>query len=133
MDQALEPVLERARTRPLQVQLGDGAEVRVLRFGAQALEPHLGPVFRHALHWTGAASITNPLAVTRAYAARFSALGGIVLRADARSLHRSDGRWRLDVRHRHTLYEDLAGPVGAPSRWITLRALRVLAWYDGLA
>jgi hypothetical protein len=41
----------------------------------------------------------------------------------------SDGRWLLDVRHRDTLYEELAGPVGAPNRWITLRALRVLQWH----
>jgi hypothetical protein len=41
----------------------------------------------------------------------------------------SDGRWLLDVRHRDTLQEELAGPVGAPNRWITLRALRVLDWY----
>jgi hypothetical protein len=39
-----------------------------------------------------------------------------------------DGRWLLDVRHRDTLYEDFSGPVGAPNRWITLRALRVLDW-----
>ena len=40
-----------------------------------------------------------------------------------------DGRWLLDVRHRDTLHEELAGAVGAPNRWITLRALRVLDWY----
>jgi hypothetical protein len=39
------------------------------------------------------------------------------------------GRWLLDVRHRNTLHEELAGSVGAPNRWITLRALRVLDWY----
>ena len=39
-----------------------------------------------------------------------------------------DGRWLLDVRHHNTLDEELAGTVGAPNRWITLRALRVLAW-----
>ena len=38
------------------------------------------------------------------------------------------GRWRLDLRHRNTLHEELAGAVGAPNRWITLRALRVLDW-----
>jgi hypothetical protein len=36
------------------------------------------------------------------------------------------GRWPLDVRHKNTLYPDIAGAVGAPNRWITLRALRVL-------
>jgi hypothetical protein len=40
-----------------------------------------------------------------------------------------DGRWLLDVRHRNTLHEELAGAVGAPNRWITLRALRVLNRY----
>ena len=39
------------------------------------------------------------------------------------------GRWLLDVRHRNTLHEELAGTVGAPNRWMTLRALRVLDWY----
>ena len=38
------------------------------------------------------------------------------------------GRWRLDVRHRNTLHEQLAGAVGTANRWITLRALRVLDW-----
>jgi D-amino-acid dehydrogenase len=64
---------------------------------ARALEPSLAPVFRHAVHWRGVASVTNPLAVTRAYAARFAALGGVTLRADARSLRRADGRWRIDA------------------------------------
>jgi len=42
-----------------------------------------------------------------------------------------DRRWLLDVRHRDTLYEELSGEVGAPNRWITLRALRVLDWSAG--
>jgi hypothetical protein len=41
----------------------------------------------------------------------------------------AEGRWLLDLRHRDTLHEELAGTVGAPNRWITLRALRVLDWY----
>jgi hypothetical protein len=41
-----------------------------------------------------------------------------------------DGRWRLDVRHPDTLHEECAGEVGTENRWITLRALRVLDWYD---
>jgi len=40
-----------------------------------------------------------------------------------------DGRWLLDVRHRDTLYEEFAGAVGEPNRWVTLRARRVLDWY----
>ena len=37
-----------------------------------------------------------------------------------------DGRWRLDVRHKDTLYGEIAGAPGEPNRWITLRALRAL-------
>lgn len=40
-----------------------------------------------------------------------------------------DGRWLLDLRHRDTLHAELAGAVGAPNRWITLRALRVSSWF----
>ena len=40
-----------------------------------------------------------------------------------------NGRWRLDVRHRNTLHEELAGTVGEPNLWNTLRARRVLDWY----
>jgi hypothetical protein len=42
----------------------------------------------------------------------------------------SSGRWLLDVRHRDTPYEEFAGTVGEPNRWITLRARRVLDWYS---
>jgi hypothetical protein len=34
----------------------------------------------------------------------------------------------LDVRHRDTLHPELAGTVGEPNRWITLRARRLLDW-----
>ncbi|HEY7111387.1 MAG TPA: hypothetical protein VIA45_00525 [Thermoanaerobaculia bacterium] len=48
--------------------------------------------------------------------------------AVVRGRRRDDGRWLLDLRHRDTLHTDLAGDVGEPNRWITLRALRVLDW-----
>jgi hypothetical protein len=51
--------------------------------------------------------------------------------AIVRERRRPDGRWSLDVRHRDTLHEELAGEVGAPNRWVTLRALRVLDWHAG--
>ena len=65
--------------------------------GARELEPSLAPVFPHAVYWERAASLTNPLAVTQAYATRFSALGGVVMRADARALRRVDAHWRLET------------------------------------
>ncbi|MFN8583149.1 MAG: hypothetical protein U0163_19505 [Gemmatimonadaceae bacterium] len=49
--------------------------------------------------------------------------------ATVRARRQRDGRWLLDVRHRDTLHEEMAGTVGAANRWITLRALRVLKWF----
>ena len=50
--------------------------------------------------------------------------------AIVRERRQSDGRWLLDARHDDTLHEELAGEIGAPNRWVTLRALRVLDWYE---
>jgi hypothetical protein len=41
-----------------------------------------------------------------------------------------DGRWLLDRVHPGRVYFDLEDGVGAPSRWNTLRALRVLDWWQ---
>ena len=39
-----------------------------------------------------------------------------------------DGRWLLDAPPRDSFADDLEAGPGQPSRWITLRALRVLKW-----
>ncbi len=41
-----------------------------------------------------------------------------------------DGRWLLDVRHRGRVWFDIDEGEGRPSRWITLRALRILRWWE---
>ena len=41
-----------------------------------------------------------------------------------------DGRWLLDCAHDEALAFSFAESVGEPSRWNTLRALRVLRWYE---
>jgi hypothetical protein len=41
-----------------------------------------------------------------------------------------DGRWPLDVRYPGVMPIELEESEGQPSRWITLRALRVLDWYE---
>src|SRR6478672_7500106 len=75
-----------------------GVEFRVLDpDGARGVEPSLAPVFHRAVLWEGVASVSNPLALTQAYAARFEALGGLLIRADARSLRRSGRHWRIDT------------------------------------
>jgi hypothetical protein len=53
--------------------------------------------------------------------------------AIVRAARQSDARWLLDVRHRDTLYEAMAGVVGAPNRWVTLAAQRVLNWVNAEA
>jgi hypothetical protein len=42
----------------------------------------------------------------------------------------SDGRWLLDRAYDEALAVSCGEAVGAPSRWNTLRALRVLRWYE---
>jgi D-amino-acid dehydrogenase len=64
---------------------------------ALVLEPSLAPVFRHAVHWPEVASVINPLGVTQAYAARLLAIGGKIIRGDARSLRRAGTTWRIDA------------------------------------
>lgn len=59
------------------------------------LEPALTPQFLCAIHWTEAASVTNPLAVTQAYAGCYSALGGTVHSGNARTLRRSADNWSV--------------------------------------
>jgi hypothetical protein len=50
-----------------------------------------------------------------------------------RSKRQPDGRWPLDRIHPGQVHFDLEGGVGTPSRWNTLRALRVLQWWDRTA
>jgi hypothetical protein len=47
-----------------------------------------------------------------------------------RSKRQPDGRWLLDRIHPGRVHFALEGGVGEPSRWNTLRALRVLDWWE---
>jgi D-amino-acid dehydrogenase len=87
-----------AIARELELAVAVGLDQRVLSVEeTRNLEPSLMPVFRHAVHWPDAASVSNPLAVTKAYVARFVALGGVVLNGDALTLHRSEANWRVET------------------------------------
>ena len=48
-----------------------------------------------------------------------------------RSKRQPDGRWLLDRIHPGRVHFALEGRAGEPSRWNTLRALRVLDWWEG--
>ncbi len=99
-----------ARERGFAAERGLPAQVMGVE-EVQTLEPSLAPVFRHAVFWEDAVSVTNPLAVTRAFAARFTALGGVTVKGDARSLHRQGAKWRVETNE---------GPVDADSAVATL-------------
>jgi hypothetical protein len=47
-----------------------------------------------------------------------------------RGRRQADGRWILDRTHDEALSFPFDESVGAPSRWNTLRALRVIRWWD---
>lgn len=47
-----------------------------------------------------------------------------------RSRRRDDGRWDLDWNPEGASWFDIDEGAGAPSRWVTLRALRDLTWWD---
>jgi D-amino-acid dehydrogenase len=79
--------------------------------GARKLEPSLNPVFKRAVFWPAVTSLSNPLAVTQAYAARFAALGGVLLKGDARSLHHAGTGWRVDTDE---------GPIDSPEVVVAL-------------
>ncbi|HEY4141106.1 MAG TPA: FAD-dependent oxidoreductase [Pseudolabrys sp.] len=87
---ALQPEFELAKEFGLPLDALDADGVR-------ALEPWLRPVFERGVFWPKAASLSNPLAVTRAYAKRFSDLGGLTLTGDASTLHRSGSGWRVET------------------------------------
>jgi D-amino-acid dehydrogenase len=75
-----------------------GLELKVLSpEETRGLESSLAPVFRHAVMTPDAASVSNPGAVAKSYAELFTKLGGIVLKGDALTLHRSGEVWRVDT------------------------------------
>ncbi|KRE20556.1 amino acid dehydrogenase [Bosea sp. Root483D1] len=62
----------------------------------RAREPGLLPgIVAGAVHWRDPATVSDPGAVTRAYAALFTARGGQFLHADANCLEHDGAGWRL--------------------------------------
>jgi len=70
---------------------------------------------------------------TQAESSRSAAPGQPISRLseaiDIVDLLREDGRWPLQYSYKGKTYFELER-TGAPSRWNTLRALRVLKWWD---
>ena len=49
-----------------------------------------------------------------------------------RSARKSDGTWLQQGRHPGRVWFEVDEPPGLPSKWLTLSATRVLAWWDGV-
>jgi D-amino-acid dehydrogenase len=67
------------------------------RDGVAAREPHLQPVYKSGLFWPETGNCSDPGALVKAYAALFEKLGGVFVKADARSLHKFAGGWRVET------------------------------------
>ncbi len=69
-------------------------------YGPQDLgnvEPDLRPVFHKAMHFTDTVSVSDPGAVTKAFAAAFYNSGGSMVIGDAASLGEEEGLWHIDT------------------------------------
>ena len=62
---------------------------------AQA-EPHLLEEKTGAIHWTDPYAVSDPHALTLAYARLFTTQGGVIATGDARGLQRSGSGWRVN-------------------------------------
>jgi hypothetical protein len=122
--------------------VGSAPEIAVARRRGEEYLLQRGLFRRHS---TG--TVANPAFLTFAFPPRyhydvlraldyFRDAGG---RPDARidaAVHvvegrrQADGRWLLDRSHDEALAVPVGESVGEPSRWNTLRALRVLRWYE---
>jgi D-amino-acid dehydrogenase len=90
------PFREERSELALADELGVPYEVRDME-GGRELEPHLAPVFRHAVWWPGTASVSDPGALVAAYAGLFADRGGTIAMGDARTLSKVDGYWRVET------------------------------------
>ncbi len=79
-------------------------------------EPHLQVARAGAIHWTDPYSVSDPHALTTAYARLFAAAGGTLAIGDAATLRRHGTGWQVATD---------AGPVDAPAAVVALGAASV--------
>jgi D-amino-acid dehydrogenase len=65
----------------------------------RAREPALSHGFCGALHWLDPKAVSDPGALTKAYARLFEAGGGTLLHGDATTLRAQGGAWTVDTAH----------------------------------
>jgi len=112
-------LLERGLFRRLST--GEPADEQFLRFAHPNRWRY--DVLRASDYFRAAAALTGAAADSR--------LGEAV--DHVRSRRREDGTWSLDWTPPGRVWFDVDEGVGEPSRWVTLRAMRVLRWWDSTA
>jgi len=110
-------LLERKLFRRLST--GEPADEQFLRFVHPSRWRY--DVLRALDYFRGAAALTGAAADPRLE----EAVGHI------RSRRLDDGRWPLDWSPAGRVWLDVNDGAGQPSRWVTLRAMRVLRWWEG--
>ncbi|KAA2211651.1 NAD(P)/FAD-dependent oxidoreductase [Teichococcus oryzae] len=80
-----------------------------------AAEPHLLVRRAGALHWTDACSVSDPQALTLAYAALFTKLGGSLARGDAATLRRHGAGWQVQTSDGPAKAQEVVIALGAAS------------------
>ncbi|MBU8539165.1 NAD(P)/FAD-dependent oxidoreductase [Falsiroseomonas tokyonensis] len=86
-----------------------------------AAEPHLQVARAGAIHWTDPLSVSDPQALTLAYAAQFEAAGGQILRGDATTLARHGAGWRASTPHGPVEAAQVVIALGAAAATVTRR------------
>ena len=85
---------------------------------AQA-EPHLLFKKTGAIHWTDPYAVSDPHALTLAYARLFTTQGGVIATGDARGLQRSASGWRLKTTDGPVEAEQAVVALGAAATEVT--------------
>jgi D-amino-acid dehydrogenase len=86
-----------------------------------AAEPHLLVEKAGALHWTDPLSVSDPHALTMAYANLFAAAGGTMATGDARTLDRTATGWRVQTDAGRIEAAEAVVAIGAFSTEVTKR------------
>jgi D-amino-acid dehydrogenase len=86
-----------------------------------AAEPHLLVERAGAVHWTDPLSVSDPHALTAAYADLFAREGGRIALGDAMTLQRAGAGWRVRTQEGEAEAEEVVIALGAHSAELTRR------------
>jgi D-amino-acid dehydrogenase len=114
--------MEEALAEAEQARRQHGVNFAVLDGKALAdAEPHLLVQREGAIHWTDPLSVSDPHALTLAYAGLFTQAGGTMALGDAMTLERSGAGWRVTTQHGTVEAAEVVIALGAAAVPVTRR------------